>query len=223
MFHVKHFEPMSAEQFQRATNVSRETLALVQAYCDLIDHWQGRVNLIARSTRTDIWRRHFLDSAQLAPHIHRQDSPTVDNIVVDIGSGAGFPGIILAILGVKPLHLVEANRRKAVFLEEAARQLGLDFTVHSVRAQAAVDALGGQAATVVARAVARLPQLLGLAAPLLSEGGTAILPRGRRWQEDIGAAQSQWAFEFEALESVTDPQARILRISKLAPKSRRSS
>lgn len=219
---------MTPEEFRLKTDVSRETLSSLQRYCDLIMAWQSKMNLVAPSTIDDIWFRHFFDSAQLAKYIqpdlgdhsvgHGCDDVRTE-ICVDIGSGAGFPGLILALLGVRPLHLVESNKRKAIFLNEAARVLGLnrdDCVVHSVRAQSVSTTLVGTAAVVTARALTRLTDLLGLAAPLLAPGGVCVFPKGRLWRGELAEAESDWKMSVEIFDSETDADARILRISELS-------
>lgn len=213
--------PLTPAQFQRAADVSRETMDRLVAFHDHLLHWQRRINLIAPSTVDDIWRRHFLDSAQLAAHIPKTSPGAVDNYIVDIGSGAGFPGIILSLLGVEPLHLVESNQRKAAFLTEAVRQLGLAATVHRGRVEDLGAALGGRAAVVVARAVADLPALLDYAAPLLAPGGSGLFPKGRRWRDEVTEARRGWSFELTTIDSATDPEGKILMVSGAVLKARK--
>ena len=105
---------MDPEGFQAATSVSRETLDRLRLYADLLIKWQKSLNLVGRSTIGDLWRRHMLDSAQLLPFI-----PARTTRLLDLGSGAGFPGMVLAILGVRGVELVESDQKKAVFLRES--------------------------------------------------------------------------------------------------------
>jgi len=108
--------PLGPEGFAAQTGVSRETVARLEGYAELLKRWSGRINLVSRNTLGDLWRRHFLDSAQLLPLI-----PQKARSLVDLGSGAGFPGLVLAILGVSGVELIESDKRKGVFLREAAR------------------------------------------------------------------------------------------------------
>ena len=110
---------MTPEAFRRATGVSRETLSRLENYAEILKHWQSRVNLVGAATLPDLWRRHMYDSAQLAAHL-----PPSARIITDIGSGAGFPGLVLAIMLGLETHLIEANKRKCAFLREAARATG---------------------------------------------------------------------------------------------------
>ncbi len=218
---------MTPEEFRRTANVSRETIIALERYHELILRWQSKMNLIAESTKGDIWGRHFSDSAQLAKYA-LQDPPNLrgtnsdaapgKKIYMDLGSGAGFPGLILALLGARPLHLVEANGRKATFLAEAARYMGLDsndYVVHPVRVDALDQEFAGRAAVVTARALANLNQLLGMAAPLLAPEGICVFPKGRAWRQELAAAQQNWTMLIETFDSESDREAAILRISDL--------
>jgi 16S rRNA (guanine527-N7)-methyltransferase len=139
---------MTPAEFAAETGVSRETLARLEAYAALLLAWNRRVNLVGRGTEEDLWRRHMLDSAQLHPLI-----PAGARTLVDLGSGAGFPGLVLAILGGPHVHLVESDQRKAVFLREAARVTGAAAMVHAIRIEAAPPLA---ADIVTARALAPL-------------------------------------------------------------------
>src|SRR5262249_24184315 len=108
--------PLGPDGFAALTGVSRETVTRLEAYAGLLRRWSGRINLVGRNTLGDLWRRHFLDAAQLRPLISEKARS-----LVDLGSGAGFPGLVLAILGVPGVELIESDKRKAVFLREVAR------------------------------------------------------------------------------------------------------
>ena len=120
--------PLGPGGFQKLMNVSRETLDRLIRYVDLLTAWNARINLVGRNSMGDVWRRHILDSAQLYPHI-----PQGTRLLIDLGSGAGLPGLILSILGLAEVHLVESDVRKAVFLREAARVTRAATTVHALR------------------------------------------------------------------------------------------
>src|SRR5258708_3394103 len=152
--------PLSREQFAAATNVSRETLARLEAYAGLLAQWSPHINLVAAATLGDLWRRHFLDSAQLLPMI-----PPGAQSLVDLGSGAGFPGLVLAVLGVPGVELVEAYRRKASFLREATRVARAEVTLRPGRG----EAVGPQTANIgTVPGVAPRWRLLGLGAPSIA-------------------------------------------------------
>lgn len=211
--------PLTPDAFRQATNVSRETIERLKTLETLLRRWQKRVNLVAASTLEDIWGRHFLDSAQLISHVPAHFDANREKIAVDIGSGAGFPGLILALLGVQPLHLVESNKRKAVFLSEAIRELNLDAFVHAERADLVAREMASQAGLVTARALAGLVDLLAFAAPMLAEGGVCLFPKGRAWRDELVVAQRAWRFDWEAFDSATERHGKILRIANLRPAS----
>ncbi|CAA9267698.1 MAG: 16S rRNA (guanine(527)-N(7))-methyltransferase [uncultured Craurococcus sp.] len=192
--------------------VSRETEARLRDYLSLLLRWNTRINLIARAEAEVAWARHILDSAQLAPLLPAEPGP-----LVDLGSGAGFPGLVLALLSGRDTHLVESDRRKCAFLQEAARLLGLTgVTIHPSRIEAARLPL---AAIVSARALAPLPTLLGHAHRILSPGGIALFPKGRTATEELTAAAADWTMRIERFPSRTDPDSTILRLSEIRPVS----
>ncbi len=155
-----------------------------------------------------LWQRHILNSWQLAPLVLRQPP----GAVVDLGSGAGLPGLILAIAGAGDVHLVEANHRKAAFLQFAAAQTSVSCRVHPLRFEALDPGSIGEVAVVTARAVAALPALLALALPLCHAGTVLFFPKGRRWQDEVQAAEKSFCFSLTSHESVTDPEAVILEV-----------
>jgi 16S rRNA (guanine527-N7)-methyltransferase len=195
---------MDAASFQAATGVSRETLASLSAYEALLRKWQPRINLVGPSTMSELWSRHFLDSAQLYALL-----PEGARVLVDLGSGAGFPGLVLAILGVPEVHLIESDSRKAAFLREAAREAGAKITVHNKR----IEAVPPFPADVVsARALAPLSQLLSWAHPFLGSRGVGVFPKGQTVEEELTDSTKYWTFEVERFSSRTDPGGTILRV-----------
>jgi 16S rRNA (guanine527-N7)-methyltransferase len=200
--------PLDAEGFRRATGVSRETLDRLGRYLDLLAVWNPRINLVGRGTLADPWRRHFLDSAQLKPLI-----PPDARVLVDLGSGAGFPGLVLAILGIPEVHLIESDGRKAVFLREAARVTRTAATVHGRR----IESVPGFAADVItARALAPLPGLLDLAAPFIAGQTIGLFLKGRSAGEELTALGKAWKMTTASLPSITDPDGSILRLEQMA-------
>ena len=129
--------PLDARGFAEIVPVSRETLARLEAYAELLTRWSARINLVGRDTLADLWRRHMLDSAQLLPLV-----PDSAQSLIDLGSGAGFPGLVLAILGVRGVELVEADSRKAAFLREAARISEANVAIRPCRIAAVPPACG---------------------------------------------------------------------------------
>ncbi len=193
------------------TFVSRETYQPLRTYSESIRKWTATINLIARRDATDeaIWRRHILDAAQIVPLI----PPSVTH-AIDLGSGAGLPGIVVAI--ERPdIHvtMIESDRRKAAFLQTMVATLGLRATVMAARIEAAVVA---PAALVMARALAPLPDLLAYSAPLLDNDGVCIFMKGRHADAEIRAAQADWRMNIEYFSSRTEADAVILRISGLS-------
>ncbi len=220
MFHVKRqghdakpvAGPMAApgrEPPPPVPHLSAATEATLDRFLDLLLRWNGRINLVAERDPASIRLRHIADSVQLLPLLPPGDGP-----IADLGSGGGFPGLVLAICTSRPVHMVEADRRKAAFLTECAAQLGLrQASVHATRiAQARLPPL----AAVTARALAPLPDLLALAVPFLAPGGVAIFPKGRTAEAELTAARAAWTFTAERFASRTDPEATLLRLSDIA-------
>jgi len=181
----------------------------LQIYAAALRHWNGRINLVSRADAADLWHRHIADCAQLAALL-----PDVPGDIVDLGSGAGLPGLVLAIVADRHVRLVESDQRKAAFLREAARLTGASVTVHAVRAQALQVP---PAAVVTARALAPLPALLPLAHRLLRPDGYGLFPKGRAAEDELTAAANGWHMRVERFASQTDAAATILRISELRP------
>ena len=206
-------EPLGPEGFAAAVPVSRETLARLEAYAALLVLWSARINLVGRETLADPWRRHILDSAQLEPLI-----PKGARSLVDLGSGAGFPGLVLAILGVPGVELVEADAKKCAFLREAARITGTEATLHQSR----IEALPPRVFDVVAaRALAPLDRLLGLAAPFLGAASTCLFLKGERVEEELTLARKAWTMAASSSASRSDPRGVVLRLHDVVRAPRR--
>ena len=205
---------LTPEGFQAETNVSRETLAHLERYAELLVKWNRAVNLVSRDSLADLWRRHMLDSAQLLPLLPPA-SKGRPRVVVDLGSGAGFPGLVLGILGVGEVHLIESNGRKVAFLQEATRETGAEAHIHHARIE---DLPAFPADAVTARAYAPLPQLLAGAAAFLrpagpgQPGGVGLFLKGRGVDRELTDSGKSWNMQIERLASRTDPNARILRL-----------
>jgi 16S rRNA (guanine527-N7)-methyltransferase len=205
---------MGPEQFRSelqvlGVDVSRETMTALETYAGLLRKWQKAINLVSAATLDDLWRRHFLDSAQILPLL-----PTGLGQIVDLGSGAGFPGLVLALLSGRPTQLVESDQRKAAFLGEVARATGCAgrVQVHAAR----VEALKPWAASAItARALADLGQLLDWAAPFVTADTVCIFPKGAKAEDELTAALRHWKMTVERRRSVTDPTGLILRLSHL--------
>ncbi|MEN3975333.1 16S rRNA (guanine(527)-N(7))-methyltransferase RsmG [Emcibacter sp. SYSU 3D8] len=199
-----------AAAFGRATHVSRETLDKLGAYAALLEKWQRSINLVSTATLPDLWRRHFLDSAQLAPLIRAAHGRPR---CADLGAGGGFPGMVLAIMGVGTWTLIDSDRRKLTFLQEAARVTGVSVKLVPSR----LEAVEGTIVDIItARALAPLDRLLGYAAPLLAADGRAFFLKGRDAEAEMAAARKHWTFRAETFPSVTDDEAKIIQIQEVA-------
>lgn len=196
----------------QSRDVSRETEAALSAFAALVRRWNPAINLVAPSTLADLDSRHIADSAQLLPL-----APPGWTHWADLGSGGGFPGLVIAILArdrpESRVTLVESDQRKATFLRTAARELSLPVTVHTTRAEQLAP-LGAN--VLSARALAPLAQLLPFAHRHLRPGGTALFPKGRRHAEEVAEARRTWHFDLTEHSSQTDPEGRILQIERIA-------
>ncbi len=173
----------------------------------LILAWNRTINLISKNDEQHIAERHTADSLALIPYL-----PTNFTHGIDLGSGAGFPGLVLAIATGRPFDLIESNKRKAAFLREAARITEAPVRVHATRIEAAEIS---PAPLVTARALAPLTTLLAWATPLLAAGGVCLFPKGRTVQQELTDAARQWHMRVEQWPSPLDPAARILRLSEI--------
>ncbi len=199
---------MDAARFQQATGVSRETLTRLETYAALLAKWQRRINLVGASTLADLWRRHMQDSAQLLPLL-----PPSATTLVDLGSGAGFPGMVLAILGVPDVHLIESDTRKAVFLGEVSRATATRVTLHARR----VEEVPPVAADVVtARALAPLPELIQMARRFSGESCVWLFPKGRDVDRELTLVPETPTLRIEKVPSLTDPGGTILRVQRIS-------
>jgi len=196
--------------------VSRETRERLQTFVDLLDRWRRVVNLVSDSSSHRIWTRHVVDSAQLlrlAPEAR---------IWIDLGSGAGFPGLVIAIQLAEAkgarVHLIESDRRKSAFLREAARATGAPAVVHNSRIEDAGALFAGPVDAVTARALAPLPRLIPLATLWLDRGAIGVFPLGRKIELDFTVIQKLSDYAFSFTESLVNRESHILivRRKKLA-------
>jgi 16S rRNA (guanine527-N7)-methyltransferase len=200
---------LSETGFAKIANVPRETMARLQAYVALLTVWNRRINLVGANTLGDVWRRHVLDSAQLFPLL-----PDKTRVLADLGSGAGLPGLVLAILGVTEVHLIESDQRKAAFLREAKRVAAADnVTVHAARAEKIPPF---KADVVVARAVAPLSQLLYIAESFLAPHSQCLFLKGKAADAELTEARMTWRMNAETLPSRADPAGLILRLGAVS-------
>ena len=205
--------PLGPQGFAEIVPVSRETLAQLEAYAELLTRWSARINLVGRNTIPDVWRRHILDSAQLRAFV-----PDRMRSVIDLGSGAGLPGLVLAILGVHGVELVEADSRKCAFLREAARVTATPVTLRPCR----IEAVSPHHVDVVtARACAPLDRLLGLAELFLAPGSECLFLKGERVEEELTLARKRWTMTSSLHQSLSDPRGVVLRLQQVAREPRR--
>jgi 16S rRNA (guanine527-N7)-methyltransferase len=198
-------------------DVSRETFERLLAFEALFRDWSSRINLASASSMEDLWQRHIVDSAQIAAMAPMRGT------WLDVGSGGGFPGIVLAILMTDPakgegaghVHLVESIGKKAEFLNAALQETGGSGAVHAMRIEIAAQ-LNLAPQYVTARAVAALPELLKLTSPWLKSGAKGLFHKGRRHREEIAAARGAWRFDLLKHQSGTDADSVILEISNVS-------
>ena len=194
--------------------VSRETLAYLDRYVALLVTWQSRVNLIAPSTIGEIWTRHVADSLSLERHI-----PAFQR-AVDLGSGAGFPGLVIASMRAESggtVDLIESNAKKAAFLRTVQRETGLRGTVHAGRIEECGAALAA-AEIVTARALAPLETLLTLVAPHIAPSTRCFFAKGRSHEQEINAAAAHWRFSMVKHESALEDGSVVLEIGDIQPR-----
>lgn len=198
--------------FQKAFNVSRETIDRLKIYEQLLKKWNPKINLVGKSTISEIWGRHFQDSAQvwsLRPKVLRK--------WLDIGSGGGFPGLVIAILAEEShpdlkVTLVESDTRKATFLRVAARDMRISPTIIAKR----VEHLPPQGADVVsARALAPLDKLFEYSSLHLAKNGCCLFSKGQNYESELTEAAKQWKFNVKRQPSITDSSAVVLEVGGL--------
>jgi 16S rRNA (guanine527-N7)-methyltransferase len=208
--------PLTRDEFAKLSTASANAMARMDRYERILREWNEHTNLVAPSTLDDIWGRHFWDSAQILPLIPPQAST-----IVDIGAGAGFPALVLAALVQSEgaatssnwqFALVEATQKKARFLTDAAAEMAVKVLVHPLRAE---DLAPQNADVVTARAVAPLDRLLVWVERHLKPGGTALLLKGARANEELTAARRTWDFELNTVPSRSDSAGMVLCVTGL--------
>jgi len=196
---------MSRDSFSAQIATTSDVLDRLSVYADLLAKWQARINLVGPSTLGAVWERHMLDSAQLAAYL--PPGP-----VLDLGSGAGFPGLVLAILRGGPVHLVESDSRKCAFLREAARVTAAPAVVHNARIE---NVTPFPIVAITARALAPLPKLLNLAEKFLSPEVHCLFLKGRGSEEELTEACKDWMMTIERVPSLADPSGQILHLREV--------
>lgn len=198
------------EEFAKLSGVSRETLARLKTYAGMLEDWNARHNLVSRGSLADVWRRHFWDSAQLMPLI-----PADAKSLVDLGSGAGFPGLVLAeLLRDRPIRVVlyEATIKKCHFLEAVAERLGLKTEIRNARVE---DAKPEPFDVVTARACAPMDRLLAFAHRFWGPGTMGLFLKGQNVEVELTAAQKSWRIKLERHASQSGSTGVILEVREL--------
>jgi 16S rRNA (guanine527-N7)-methyltransferase len=198
------------------TPVSRETIRRLDDFVATLRDWQSRMNLIAPSTEPHLWTRHVADSLQLLAL-----APPEASTWVDLGSGGGFPGLVIACaLAERPgatVHLVESKLKKAAFLQEAARVTGVPAVVHAVRIEEFAKNAPKSVDVVTARALAPLAELLAAAYPLLKKGACGLFPKGQDVANELTETTKYWKVQASLATSRTDPKGRIVVVQGIEP------
>lgn len=202
---------IDAESFFTASGVSRETMDRLVAYEALLLKWQKSINLVSSATLTHLWARHMWDSAQLVAL-----APETALRWLDIGSGAGFPGLVVAAMlrervGFR-MDLIESDQRKGIFMREAARLMDIPAVVHSVRVEDWMPEEGALPDIISARALAPLGQILRWTSPFWGKTTIGLFPKGQTGKEELTQTRKDWIFEAEAIASQSDSSGTVLKL-----------
>ncbi|HCU59431.1 MAG TPA: 16S rRNA (guanine(527)-N(7))-methyltransferase RsmG [Alphaproteobacteria bacterium] len=204
------------ESFMSTYNVSRETFAILSRYVNILDDWQAKMNLVSPKSMAEVWTRHIADSLQLYQHLN-SDTKTV----YDIGSGAGFPAIVLAIQSMVEqrdikFKLIESITKKTVYLNAVKNELNLkNVEIINTRSE---NLKLAPADVITARAVAALDKLFALALPLVDKHTVLLLLKGKTYQAEIDEALKHWSFYVKVLPNNIEPEGVILQIANLRKK-----
>lgn len=199
-----------AELQQRFPNVSRESWDRLATYVELLLKWQQRINLIGPSTQAEVWTRHIADSLEVLPLLGAEEGA-----IADLGSGAGLPGMVLAITSGRTTDLYDSNQKKAAFLREAARVTGAHAQVHAVRLEEVAQHLPKvMPRFVTARALAPLTLLLDWASPFLLAGATGYFHKGQDLDSELTDATKYWKMKAIKHPSLTDSRGVILEVKE---------
>jgi 16S rRNA (guanine527-N7)-methyltransferase len=196
-----------AAKVLRAFDVSRESEQNLRLFVDLLREWQGRMNLVSKASMAEVWTRHVADSLQLLRLM-----PQSPQVIADLGSGAGFPGLVLALAGPHSVHLYESIGKKAGFLRAAVQATGATAEVHQTRIEDIANP--PKVNFVTARALAPLERLLDLALPFLKKGATGLFMKGQDVDEELTQATKSWRITYQRHPSLTDSRSVILAVTE---------
>ena len=201
---------MTPEEFARQTGASPEVMDKLKRYVALLAKWQEKMNLVGKSTMADVWRRHVLDSAQLVPLLDKIEGP-----IADMGSGAGFPGLVVAIMTNRRVFLIESTTKKCAFLMEAAQETKAPASILNQRVESVTDK---KFSIVMARAVAPLAELIGLSLTILRPAGTCFFLKGQGVSGELTEVLKRWNINITRIPSVTDPSGTVLKLEGIKKK-----
>jgi 16S rRNA (guanine527-N7)-methyltransferase len=201
----QHIEqPLSEKEFQHQLGIDKAAMDRLLCYAEMLRTWQARINLVSTSSLNDIWRRHMLDSAQLKKFIRPSDQT-----ILDLGSGAGFPGLVLGIITGLPIHLVESNNKKCSFLREVARKTDTNVVIHQDR----IESLNAFSADIItSRALAPLENLIAYSAEFLAENSRCLFLKGAKGGQELTQARKKWNMIVTEAESLSDASGVIYLI-----------
>jgi len=203
------------EDILESFDVSRETMEKLKLFQNMVLEWNKKFNLISKASEKDIWERHIVDSLQLCRFLSKKDE-----FLYDFGSGAGFPGVVLAVVGKEKfpklkITLIESVGKKVLFLKEVNKTLDLNLNIINDR----IENLKLPKADIISsRALASLEKLLEYAKPFCAEKTMLIFPKGEKWQEEIDTAKEKWFFDYKSTQSITNNKGCILLINKIRRK-----
>jgi len=207
---VKHSDGIKAhcEALGPEYGITAEIAERIQTYAAHLEKWQKAINLVSKNSLPEMWMRHVYDSLQIVPHI-----PDTIKTIVDLGSGAGFPGLILALFDRWDVHLIESDQRKSIFLRDSARTCGATVTVHAQRIETVT---GVSADLITARALASLDELLEMASGFRHFGTQHLFLKGQGADQELTDAQKNWKLRVTKIPSLTDPLGAILNIDEVS-------
>ncbi|VAX07671.1 16S rRNA (guanine(527)-N(7))-methyltransferase [hydrothermal vent metagenome] len=201
---------LTEKTFAQKTNVSRGTMANIRIYANLLTKWQKKINLVSQSTMPDLWSRHFYDSFQLKAHLSGLNVEKTK--ILDIGSGAGFPGLLLSMLGLGEFHMVESNNKKCAFMRQVIRETNCNVVIHNERIE---NIRPFHVDYIISRACAPLNKLFDLSWNFIHEDTICLFLKGQTAEKEIAEAQRYWTFEVEKFTSVTQDRGMLLKVSHI--------